>query len=371
VSFLKQERKREPRPGGPMAELFDRLRYPGLEETIGPMLAECLVIAQGETEAGETVRSQFDGSPSLPPDLPWPKWQPAADRATDGKAGEGEKSLNFLCQIDLSEVPPCAGRELLPEAGMLFFFADAWGDLGFKDRLSWRVLFSEGDPTKSWPAPPPADLLPPDPRFMPLGANPGKWAKPGDPRSIGFFKALSLAANTPFAPGPNPIPVLGEEDRQSFALRLLADGLAQAEPDFGAMSRSEQEATCREILEKAHHQMLGHAAPLIPDFASECEAVISRPGNRDFYDRTEGEPAAQWVLLLQLDSDGKGERDRKSPWNWGDRGKLYFFIRRQDMAARRFDRAVLLVRAPDGSRRRARLPEQAAPAPAAAEGPEG
>jgi hypothetical protein len=41
--------------------------------------------------------------------------------------------------------------------------------------------------------------------------------------------------------------------------------------------------------------------------------------------------AADWRLLLQLDSDD-------ARWSWGDLGRLYFWIRRDDLANRNFDR---------------------------------
>ncbi len=48
------------------------------------------------------------------------------------------------------------------------------------------------------------------------------------------------------------------------------------------------------------------------------------------------EGAKDWILLLQVDTDD----DSDGPgWMWGDCGRIYFWIRRQDLAARRFDRA--------------------------------
>ncbi len=42
--------------------------------------------------------------------------------------------------------------------------------------------------------------------------------------------------------------------------------------------------------------------------------------------------AADWRLLLQLDSDDNPK------WMWGDAGRLYFWIREQDLAERNFSR---------------------------------
>ena len=46
--------------------------------------------------------------------------------------------------------------------------------------------------------------------------------------------------------------------------------------------------------------------------------------------------AADWQLLLQVDSDPT------TGMTWGDNGQLYFWIRRQDLAARKFDQAWLI-----------------------------
>ena len=48
--------------------------------------------------------------------------------------------------------------------------------------------------------------------------------------------------------------------------------------------------------------------------------------------------AREWTLLLQIDSD-----DGCPGWMWGDVGRLYFWIRRQDLAARRFSNAWMIL----------------------------
>jgi hypothetical protein len=44
--------------------------------------------------------------------------------------------------------------------------------------------------------------------------------------------------------------------------------------------------------------------------------------------------AADWQLLLQIDSD-----EKRMGWMWGDSGRVYFWARRQDIASARFDHA--------------------------------
>ena len=47
--------------------------------------------------------------------------------------------------------------------------------------------------------------------------------------------------------------------------------------------------------------------------------------------------AADWRLLLQVDTDEEGPG-----WMWGDVGRIYFWIKKQDLAALRFDDVWLI-----------------------------
>ena len=44
--------------------------------------------------------------------------------------------------------------------------------------------------------------------------------------------------------------------------------------------------------------------------------------------------ASDWQLLLQIDSD-----EERLGWMWGDVGRVYFWIRRQDLASADFEGA--------------------------------
>ena len=46
--------------------------------------------------------------------------------------------------------------------------------------------------------------------------------------------------------------------------------------------------------------------------------------------------AADWMLLLQVDTDDE------AGWMWGDCGTLYYWIRRPDLLAGRFDRVWMI-----------------------------
>jgi hypothetical protein len=70
------------------------------------------------------------------------------------------------------------------------------------------------------------------------------------------------------------------------------------------------------------HKLLGHADPIQGPMEPECIRLAG---------------AGDWTLLLQLESDDT------AGMSWGDLGRLYFWIRRTDLAAGRFDRIWTLL----------------------------
>lgn len=86
------------------------------------------------------------------------------------------------------------------------------------------------------------------------------------------------------------------------------------------------------------HKLLGFANPVQDVMELECELVtngITFAQRRKEAERVEQlEPRARdWRLLLQVESDGNAKMI------WGDAGRLYFWIREEDLRAARFDRA--------------------------------
>ena len=61
--------------------------------------------------------------------------------------------------------------------------------------------------------------------------------------------------------------------------------------------------------------------------------MLARLGRMTDGDAVAAEEPA-WVLLTQFDSD------RTANMMWGDVGRLYWMIRPEDLAARRFDQAL-------------------------------
>lgn len=95
---------------------------------------------------------------------------------------------------------------------------------------------------------------------------------------------------------------------------------------------------------RVQHQIGGWPAQIQNPMELECQLVT----NGIYCGTPEGFPteraaalsagAKDWMLLLQIDSD-----EVNSTILWGDCGRLYVWIRRQDLAARRFDRAWAIL----------------------------
>ncbi len=93
--------------------------------------------------------SKLGGRPTLPPGIRWPRQH------------ETKTPLHFLAQIDLSQLPPTplnsARNSLsLPNAGLLFFFADMveemlWADNGGPFATTRVVFANQSGPERSPP----------------------------------------------------------------------------------------------------------------------------------------------------------------------------------------------------------------------------
>ena len=236
-------------------------------------------VATGEPPLGT---SRLGGLPDLPAGEPWPT-----------RRG---RPLALLAQLDLADVARPDWRKELPPQGRLAFFYDADSQPGICSSVddpadAGAVLFDPGDrPLVRLPRP--ADLIPTLVYPSAPLAFVVDWALPTDavPRALG----KALRAGTRF------------ERYQALAEDVEARW--QGLPDPAAPG----------------HQLLGFAHP-------EQDAMEEGLAGR-------GEDPAAWCLLAEIHSD---EAVFGGPW--GDAGKIYFWIRRDDLRARRFERTVVLA----------------------------
>lgn len=112
-----------------------------------PRPAVLLIRAAHPVPHGHAARSFFGGRPHLPPHLPWPVV------TRDGR----DVALTFIAQIDLTELPALAERELLPKTGTLYYFVDSEYE-GVGAPIV-RVLYFSGDARALAAADPPPNLM--------------------------------------------------------------------------------------------------------------------------------------------------------------------------------------------------------------------
>jgi uncharacterized protein YwqG len=235
-------------------------------------------------------QSRLGGAPDLPADFKWPKY-------------EG-KHLSFVAQINLKEVAAAAREDALPAEGQLWFFyvveQDKWG-FDPKDAGSAVVAFRSG----------------------------GKLARrpiPDDVGDQGRFEPTALA----FA---------GYVD--------LPDQLTTGSPVLEDDDEGERYSEVEEFLSAARgttsHKLLGHAQPIQDAMEEECAQVaggLYLGGDRPIPKARAQElakKASEWHLLLQVDTDDNANM------MWGDTGRLYFWIRDEDLRQRRFDKTWLIL----------------------------
>lgn len=275
----------------------DELREVGLEraaDRLVDLALPCIRLATAKTDdaAIAIARSKLGGSPDMPADLVWPTWD--------------DVPLAFLGQIQLSDLDRLQPLPTtLPRSGMLLFFYDAqqttWG-FDPKDEGSWKVFYSAEPAASLARREPPADL--PDGGLY-------------DACSLAFSEAISLPS------WANPaVRALQLSDREFDIYSDLTE-------------RTEDEA--------ARHQMGGHAIPIQDEMQLDCQLVshgiyLGDPSGYEDPRAEQLEPgAADWRLLLQLDSD------ENAAMMWGDLGMLYFWIPQPALEAAAFDKVWMML----------------------------
>jgi uncharacterized protein YwqG len=245
-------------------------------------------LSLSKDEAEHSV-SRAGGRPLLPIGFEWPLTRSKVPMA-------------FLCQVDLSAKNFKAFPNLPPH-GLLSFFYDAfegpWGNRS-EDRFGWRVIYFEDIAVLKHTDYP--KELPPSSVFAPC--------------AVSFTDELSYNAITV------EMAAVSEGGYASYENYLEAASEIYSGPVI--------------------HRMFGYAQDIAGDFRLDCE-IASRDldlGDDFDFGSSEGEALAieseKWILLLQLDSDALADM------MWVDQGRLYFAIREEDLAARRFEKVWMI-----------------------------
>jgi len=242
-------------------------------------------LGAGSPAVGAT---RLGGTPDLPEETTWP--------------GFRARPLSFLAQINLVHTGSLDHDGMLPDSGLLSFFYDAqqtpWG-FDPADSGAWAVLFT--------------------PRGERLVHRPTPEGLSGQ----GTFKPCALRGEVQVSYAPwesAEVETLGLSRDELFAYGEVIGG------DDGTI-----------------HRLLGHPDPVQGDMQLECQLVTNGlycgddTGYEDPRAAALAPGAVEWRLLLQIDSDDQ------AGMMWGDLGRLYYWIRKEDLAAQAWDATWLIL----------------------------
>jgi uncharacterized protein YwqG len=245
--------------------------------------------------------SHLGGLPDLPSGLEWPRCPDA-------------RPMAFLAQLNLADATGVRLETPLPRKGQLYFFYDVekqpWG-LNPADAGHWRVLLAEAGEADLRRAEPPAGL-PPEHRFdvREVRLEPTLFL----PSAETLAETLSERSDTPAEAGSL---------RMSVTLGSYAEWVSEVH------DVAEGEMDCRLLghPSEAQSEMPGDLISTTASRSTGESAGLAEPSQAP----PQGTPipASEWRLLLQLDTTGG------PGWMWGDSGRLYFWVLRAGLQARR------------------------------------
>lgn len=291
-------------------DIFKSINKPKEESEPLPDIKELIKNEISITHSDEKPKeneSKFGGKPYLPSDFTWPYYN-----SEDYDGVKKNRPLSFLAQISLDEIRPFDKDGILPEKGMLFFFYEIetmkWG-FDPEDEGCARVYYFEK--TEGFTALNPPNDLSADYVLPEL--------------AIEFGSGISLPCYEELGVHSSLFSDLGWEDYERLATNL------------GVNTQ-----TCE------RSKLLGYADLIQGEALTDCEATargIYMGDGKSYQKLTEAQKsdikahAADWVLLFQMASIC----DTDPEIMWGDLGNLYFYIKKSDLAAGRFDKIRLTL----------------------------
>ena len=241
--------------------------------------------------------SKLGGLPDVPTGFVWPRFQ-----GTDHNGAQYDHPLSFMAQFDLAELAAFDVAGLLPKAGHLAFFYDCDGQpWGYdpKDRGCARVFYF----------PPEAELM---------------QATPPEDLEDDFQIPVLKPVFSTGVSRPSREYLIDEDNEidDDLAAEFWPDDVPDRCKLLGwpDMLQGTMEGECQ--LAGAMRVYCGSAGELTEDQEREYEAGVG-----------------DWVLLLQLGT----LETRDYEMMFGDCGHIFFWIRKQDLAALKFDDIWLVL----------------------------
>lgn len=252
--------------------------------------------------------SKIGGKPDLPKDFQWFYYN-----GEDYKKIVENRPLSFLMQINCEEVHKYDRESLLPEKGMLYFFYElftmTWG-FSPQDRGSAKVFYYDGEIEALVPVDFPEDME----KDCII------------PESKINFESM------------NDYPI---------------DFLDYYDPDDSDEEMERKEKEFEKELEELGYKtdttkLLGHPELIQGEYWEECEGVARKniyygsapiKYGSDEVKKSIKENAKDWILLMQMSELEIGDYGLY----FGDSGKIYFNIRKEDLKNKNFDNVWLTL----------------------------
>lgn len=273
-----------------------------LKENLEPLRRSSIglhIIGKGACAPGKT---RLGGQPDVPPDFVWPRYED-----TETEDAVINRPLSFLAQFDCAELAQYDCEHLLPDHGVLSFFYERYSEpWGFdpKDAGCSRVYWFE-DSSVLTQAEYPADM-----------------------------------------PEACKLPILHIRAQQESTLPLYED-FSELWPDTDYDEFEAAQIALGISEDGAWTKLLGWPDPIQCSMPVKCELVSQGyyDGGRrdnipeDVLRRAKEIAMDKWLLLFQLSSIEQGDFELM----FGDCGRIYFYIPREDLLAHRFDRVWLIL----------------------------
>ncbi|CAA9202035.1 YwqG family protein [Flavobacterium collinsii] len=287
-----------------LEEFKNRLDKNGLGryfEKLDPFLRNTIRLYHKEADESSISigQTKIGGRPDLPPEISWQTETSTVEIErkflffNNRKEDTITKPLSFVAQINLSEVSPYDKEELLPKEGLLYFFysaeQDVWG-FDYKDKDKFKVIYWNGD-------------------FKELRRS----DFPNELPDYSRFKASLVEIKSEISLPSN------EHEVYEELLEGEDDTFWEKVYNYGNINK-----------------FLGYSDNIQGEMELECELVTNGLycGDPSGYNDPRAEAleknAKEWLLLLQIDSNEKNEM------MWGDCGRLYFWIKKEDLSDRKF-----------------------------------
>ena len=280
-------------------DLFSKLEeagYGDAAEKMGIYRQESIHIATAPRQEADFAlgESKIGGVPHLPEGFDWPTY--------DGVP------LYFVAQINLARLPDCKAAEQLPRSGILYFFYEGGYVWGFdpQDAGAAVVRHYDGDPSALHP------------RTMTNAEGESRVFEP--PCAVTFSVVSELPTDADDVDMAAVLDGVAEEERGK-ATALIQECLEADEPAEGIINKlfGWPNLIQGEFFTESHLASNGI-------YAGDGE-TLEDPAAVGF-----AEQVSDWILLFQMDSD------ENAGMMWGDVGRLYYTMKKSDLAARKFDK---------------------------------